>query len=76
MTTSPAPTPAFPGPGSTGNVLAAFASVFVPGLGQLAQGRLLAAMLFFLASLLLLPACGLGLVFWIWGVVDAARWRG
>jgi hypothetical protein len=31
------------GQGSTGNVLAAIASFFVPGLGQLFQGRFLAA---------------------------------
>lgn len=29
-----------PGQGSVGNVLAAFASLVVPGLGQLLQGRL------------------------------------
>jgi hypothetical protein len=31
------------GQGSTANVLAAIASFFIPGLGQLVQGRLLAA---------------------------------
>lgn len=34
--------------GSTGNVIAALASFFVPGLGQLLQGRLLSAILWFL----------------------------
>jgi len=37
-----------PGPagrGSTGNVLAALASFFVPGLGQLVQGRLFSVLL-------------------------------
>jgi TM2 domain-containing membrane protein YozV len=33
--------------GSAGNVLAAVASLFFPGLGQLLQGRILAALLFF-----------------------------
>ncbi len=39
--------------GSTGNVIAALASFFVPGLGQLLQGRALAALGFFLLSLVL-----------------------
>jgi len=34
--------------GSSGNVIAAVCSVFVPGLGQLVQGRLLAAAFYFL----------------------------
>lgn len=33
--------------GSTGNVIAALCNVFIPGLGQLIQGRLLLAALFF-----------------------------
>lgn len=36
--------------GSTGNVIAALASFFAPGLGQLLQGRLVAAILWFLAA--------------------------
>ena len=39
--------------GSTGNVIAALASFFIPGLGQLLQGRALAALGFFLLSLVL-----------------------
>jgi len=35
------------GQGSAGNVIASLASFFIPGLGQLIQGRLLAAILFF-----------------------------
>lgn len=35
------------GPGSAGNVIAALCSFFVPGLGQLLQGRVLAAILMF-----------------------------
>ena len=41
------------GPGSTGNVLAAICSFFIPGLGQLVQGRLLAAALHFILSCIL-----------------------
>ena len=36
--------------GSTGNVIAALASFCIPGLGQLLQGRALAALFFFLLS--------------------------
>ncbi|MBB5208011.1 hypothetical protein [Chiayiivirga flava] len=38
------------GQGSTGNVIAAICSFFVPGLGQLFQGRLLSAIGWFLAA--------------------------
>jgi TM2 domain-containing membrane protein YozV len=38
------------GQGSAGNVIAALCSFFVPGLGQLLQGRLLSALLWFLAA--------------------------
>ena len=36
--------------GSTGNVIAALCSLFVPGLGQLIQGRVLSALFWFLAA--------------------------
>lgn len=35
------------GQGSAGNVIAALCSLFVPGLGQLIQGRLLSALVWF-----------------------------
>lgn len=38
------------GRGSTGNVVAAIASFILPGLGQLAQGRLFAAVFMFVLS--------------------------
>ena len=38
------------GQGSAGNVIAAICSFFVPGLGQLVQGRLLSAMLWFVTA--------------------------
>ncbi len=41
------------GQGSTGNVIAALASFFVPGLGQLIQGRLLLAGIHFVLAALL-----------------------
>ena len=47
------------GQGSAGNVIAALCSFFIPGLGQLVQGRLGSALLWFLA------ACIAGAVTWI-----------
>jgi TM2 domain-containing membrane protein YozV len=38
------------GQGSTGNVIAALCSLFIPGLGQLVQGRVLSAVLWFVAA--------------------------
>ena len=38
------------GQGSTGNVIAALCSFFVPGLGQLVQGRILWALIWFLLA--------------------------
>ena len=41
------------GQGSNGNVLAALCSFFIPGLGQLLQGRLLAAGLHLIIDVIL-----------------------
>ncbi|MDT7041318.1 hypothetical protein [Candidatus Nitronereus thalassa] len=61
-----------PGQGSGGNVLAALCSFFIPGLGQLLQGRLLrAAMMFALAAALWFV--WLGWVIHLWSVIDAAK---
>jgi TM2 domain-containing membrane protein YozV len=38
------------GRGSAGNVIAAICSLFIPGLGQLVQGRVLSALLWFIAA--------------------------
>jgi TM2 domain-containing membrane protein YozV len=63
------------GAGSAGNVIAGLASFFIPGLGQLVQGRLIAAVLHF----------GLAVVLWffllgwimnIWSALSAATYRG
>jgi TM2 domain-containing membrane protein YozV len=57
--------------GSCGNVIAALASFFIPGLGQLLQGRwLLAGFMFVLTALLWLIL--LGWIIHIWSIVDAA----
>jgi TM2 domain-containing membrane protein YozV len=62
------------GQGSAGNVIAALASFFIPGLGQLLQGRLvLAAVQFVLAGVLWLVL--LGWAIHLWSVLDAALWK-
>ena len=62
------------GPGSTGNIIAALASFFVPGLGQLLQGRLFrAAIQFALAAVLWFFL--LGWVIHLWSILDAALWK-
>lgn len=38
------------GQGSTGNVIAALCSLFIPGLGQLVQGRILSAIFWFVLA--------------------------
>jgi TM2 domain-containing membrane protein YozV len=57
--------------GSAGNVIAALASFFIPGLGQLVQGRfLLAGFMFIMTCLLWLIL--LGWVIHLWSIIDAA----
>lgn len=65
------------GQGSTGNVIAALASFFIPGLGQLLQGRVLkAAFMFVLAGGVWLISFGqLGWIVHLWSVIDAAVYR-
>ncbi len=60
------------GQGSTANVIAAIASFFIPGLGQLVQGRLLAAAVQFVLAAVLWVVW-LGWIVHIWSIVDAAR---
>jgi TM2 domain-containing membrane protein YozV len=69
------------GQGSGGNVLAALCSLFIPGLGQLLQGRLLAAILFFVITVvgyamwwLIIPAI-IGAIAHLFAILDAARFR-
>lgn len=62
------------GQGSTANVIAALASFFIPGLGQLIQGRVLkAALMFVLAGVLWL--IWLGWIIHLWSIIDAAVWK-
>jgi TM2 domain-containing membrane protein YozV len=63
------------GPGYSGNVIAAVCSFFIPGLGQLVQGRVLAALVHFvLAGLLWIIL--MGWLVHLWSIIDAARWKG
>jgi hypothetical protein len=62
------------GQGSCGNVLAALASFFIPGLGQLLQGRwLLAGFMFVMTALLWLIL--LGWIIHLWSIIDAALYK-
>jgi TM2 domain-containing membrane protein YozV len=63
------------GQGSTGNVIAALCSFFIPGLGQLIQGRLLMAIIMFvLAGVLWIVL--LGWLIHLWSIIDAAMFKG
>jgi len=65
------------GRGSAGNVIAALCSLVFPGLGQLVQGRFLAALLFFAgAGVVWFVSFGtLGWVIHLWACIDAAVWK-
>ncbi|KGK01020.1 hypothetical protein [Thalassotalea sp. ND16A] len=67
--------------GSGGNVLAAICSFFIPGLGQLVQGRILPAILFFVfaaifwgLSWMVFPIA-LAAITHLWAILDAARYK-
>lgn len=64
-----------PAQGSTGNVIAAVCSFFIPGLGQLVQGRWIKALIMFVLAGILWWIW-LGWIIHIWSVIDAALWRG
>jgi TM2 domain-containing membrane protein YozV len=62
------------GQGSAGNVIAALASFFIPGLGQLLQGRLVMALIqFCLAAALWFIL--MGWIIHLWSILDAALWK-
>ena len=65
------------GQGSAGNVIASLASLFIPGLGQLLQGRLLAAILFVVvAGVVWVVSIGtLGWIMHLWACLDATLWK-
>lgn len=72
------------GQGSGGNVIAALCNIFFPGLGQLIQGRVLAALAFFLvtfvcyglaATVILFILWPVGAIAHIWSIINAARYK-
>lgn len=62
------------GQGSAGNVIAALCSFFIPGLGQLLQGRILLAAVQFVAAAALW-VIWLGWIVHIWSILDAALFK-
>ena len=62
------------GQGSGGNVLAAICSFFIPGLGQLVQGRPLMALTHFVLAAVLWIIL-LGWIIHLWSIIDAARFE-
>ena len=64
--------------GSSGNVIAALCSLVIPGLGQLVQGRILAAVVFFiLGGIIWLLTLGvLGVIGNLLACIEAARYKG
>jgi TM2 domain-containing membrane protein YozV len=71
-----------PGQGSGGNVIAAICSCFLPGLGQLVQGRIIPAILFFIGMAiswaLVIIAIGWLMVpiVYLWCIIYAAKYQG
>lgn len=73
------------GQGSGGNVLAAICSFFIPGLGQLVQGRIMKALMFFVvtavcyalvATVILFFMWIPAVIFHLWAIIDAATYKG
>lgn len=62
------------GQGSSGNVIAAICSFFIPGPGQLVQGRVFKALIMFLLAAVLW-VIWLGWIIHLWSIVDAAMFR-
>ena len=71
--------------GSAGNVISALCSVFFPGLGQLVQGRMMKALMFFLvcaisyglaATVIFIFMWPVGAIFHLWAIIDAATYKG
>ncbi|TCV92418.1 hypothetical protein EC912_107126 [Luteibacter rhizovicinus] len=62
------------GQGSSGNVLAAICSFFIPGLGQLVQGRPFKALIMFVLAAVLW-IIWLGWIIHLWSIIDAALFK-
>ena len=61
--------------GSTGNIIAAVCSFFIAGLGQLVQGRIMAAAVQFVLCAVMWMFM-LGWIVSLWSIYDAAVWDG
>lgn len=61
-------------PGSAGNVIAALASFFIPGLGQLLQGKPFRALIMFVLAGVLWVFL-LGWIVHLWSILDAALYK-
>lgn len=73
------------GQGSGGNVIAAICNIFLAGLGQLVQGRIVPALVFLVLTYVNygLAATGIlffmaffGFIFQVWSIIDAAKYKG
>ncbi len=67
-----------PSAGSTGNVIAAVCSFFIPGLGHLVQGRILGAIFFFVACAVmywLVVTIPLAVILHIWAIISTAIFK-
>ena len=62
------------GQGSSGNVIAALCSFFIPGLGQLVQGRWIKAGFMFVLAIVLWVVW-LGWIIHLWSIIDAAMFE-
>ncbi|KAF1005661.1 MAG: hypothetical protein GAK28_03143 [Luteibacter sp.] len=62
------------GQGSSGNVLAAICSFFIPGLDQLVQGWVFKALIMFVLAAVLWVVW-LGWIIHLWSIVDAAMYK-
>ena len=60
------------GRGSAGNVLAGIASLIIPGLGQLVQGRVFAALFFFVVAAVL-DVISFGTLGWVIHIIAAVH---
>jgi TM2 domain-containing membrane protein YozV len=62
------------GQGSSGNIIAALCSFFIPGLGQLLQGRPIRALVQFVLAAVLWWIL-LGWMVHLWSILDAALFK-
>jgi len=62
------------GQGSSGNVIAAVCSFFIPRLGQLVQGRVLKALVMFVLAAVLWWIL-MGWIIHLWSIIDAAMFK-